>query len=85
MKKQETSSVISRWIFSSSVFTIFALVFLSCQINPGLEEVRPSVSKDEGIMTVKGFPGLFALPVSIGLDKVDLYLEKGGRTTEKYI
>jgi hypothetical protein len=52
-------------------------------MNPELDEVRPSSVKEEGISSAKPLGSVFLLPATVGLNKVDLYLEKGSGATGK--
>jgi hypothetical protein len=83
MKKRLLRSATRGWLFSFTVFTLLLLLLFSCNINQDLDDVRPSLIKEDGIASSKTLGRVFLLPATVGLDKVDLYLERGSAATGK--
>jgi len=82
MKRQILRSATSGWLLAVLVFAFVFFVMSSCDMNPSVTDVASKV-KTESSLDIKAMPSAFSLPAAVGLDKVELYLDKGTATTGK--
>jgi hypothetical protein len=83
MKKQIMRAAASGWILAFLIFAFVFFVLSSCDMNPALDDVSSPKLKDESSIIAKPISSVFLLPATVGLNKVELYLEKGSATTGK--